>query len=131
MGIWAKRHQEAATALGNWAASNSIDAAALLNVDCSDRKQFKKKINDALAGSNQQQETTTQQSGYDVSQHNYHYGNAPARGSSSRGSSSRGGSSKDGFADWCKKYPRAAKKLRGHARALCKVGLGILSGAIK
>ncbi len=119
MGIWAKRHQDAATALGNWAASNPGDATALLNSDCSDRKQFKKKINDALAGSTQP-EQPAQQSGYDVKQHNYHYGNAPSRGNS-----------RDGFADWCKKHPKAAKRLRGHAKALCKVGLGILSGAIK
>ena len=117
LGIWAKRHQEAATALGTWAANNPLDAAALLNTDCTDRKQFKKKITDALNSPSTEQ--TTQQNGYDVKQHNYHYGN------------SSGGSSRDGFADWCRKYPAAAKTLRGHAKAVCKTGLGILNGTYK
>lgn len=106
-------------ALETWVANNPADATGLLNLDCRDPKQFKKKINDALAGSSNQQEQATQQGGYDVRQHNYHYGNAPSKSSS------------DGFADWCRKYPKAAKRLRGHAKALCKAGLGILSGAIK
>ena len=105
-------------ALGTWAANNPGEATSLLNVDCTDRKQFKKKINDALSGSATEQ--PAQPNGYDVRQHNYHYGNVPSRGGS-----------RDGFADWCKKYPRAAKKLRGHAKALCKTGLGILNGSFK
>jgi hypothetical protein len=116
MGIWAKRHNEAANALGTWAANNPIDAGALLLVDCNDPNQFKKKITDALNAAPEQQ--TTQQS-YDVKQHNYHYGNSNSK------------SSGDGFADWCRKYPKAAKTLRSHAKALCKTGLGILTGRYK
>ena|ERR1700679_1084755 len=117
LGIWAKRHNDAAQALGTWAANNPIDAAGLLNIDCTDRKQFKKKISDALSSSLNEQ--TTQPSGYDVRQHNYHYGNPSS------------GSSRAGFADWCRKYPKAAKTLRGHAKAMCKTGLGILNGTYK
>ncbi len=118
LGIWAKRHTDAATALGTWAANNPIDAAGLLNIDCTDRKQFKKKITDAL--NSPATEQASQHSEYDVRQHNYHYGTA-----------SSGGNSRDGFADWCRKYPKAAKTLRGHAKALCKTGLGILNGTYK
>jgi hypothetical protein len=118
LGIWAKKHKDAAQALGTWAANNPIDAAGLLNIDCIDRKQFKKKINDALSSSSTEQPART--SGYDVRQHNYHYGN-----------SSSGGNSRDSFADWCRKYPKAAKTLRGHAKAMCKTGLGILNGSYK
>ncbi len=116
LGIWAKRHNDAAQSLGTWAANNPIDAASLLNIDCTDRKQFKKKISDALSSSSTQQ---TAQPSYDVRQHNYHYGNASS------------GSSGDGFADWCRKYPKAAKTLRSHAKAMCKTGLGILNGTYK
>jgi hypothetical protein len=116
MGLWAKKHQDAALALGVWSASDPLEAASLLTIDCTDRKQFKKKISDALTNTPQAQPT---QQGYDVRQHNYHYGSV---------TSSR---SEDGFADWCKQYPKAAKKLRSHAKALCKTGLGILNGSIK
>ena len=116
MGIWAKRHNDAAQALGTWAVNNPIDAAGLLNIDCQDHKQFKKKITDAL--NTPATEQPAQQS-YDVKQHNYHYGNSSS------------GSSGDGFADWCRKYPKAAKTLRGHAKAMCKTGLGILNGTYK
>jgi hypothetical protein len=118
VGIWAKRHQDAALSLGTWAANNPADATALLVIDCNNRKQFKKKITDALNGSTEQQST---KQGYDVRQHNYHYGNVLGQSSSTQ----------DGFADWCRKYPKAAKKLRGHAKALCKAGLGILNGTYK
>jgi hypothetical protein len=116
IGLWAKSHQEAALALGAWVAENPGDATTLLNIDCNNRHQFKKKITDALT--NVPVEEPTQQA-YDVRQHNYHYGNAPSR------------NSEDGFANWCGKYPRAAKKLRGHAKALCKTGLGLLNGSIQ
>ncbi len=114
-----RQSRVAATALGTWAANNPLDATGLLNLDCRDPKEFRKKINDALKGSTQVQQPA-QQNGYDVTQHNYHYGNPHPQGSST-----------DGFADWCRKYPKAAKRLRGHAKALCKAGLGILSGKYK
>ena len=118
LGIWAKQHQEAAIALGTWAADNPVESTLLLNMDCMSNKAFKKKIADALNRSGEQQ-PNNQQNGYDVSQHNYHYANAHAQ------------ASRDGFGDWCRKYPQAAKTLRGHAKALCKTGLGILSGKYK
>lgn len=103
-------------ALGAWGSNNPGQATILFNTDCTNRKQFKKKITDAL--NNVPSEQPTKQ-GYDVRQHNYHYGNAPSR------------NSEDGFADWCSKYPKAAKKLRSHAKAICKAGMGLLSGIIK
>jgi len=117
IGLWAKKHQDAAIALGAWGTNSPGQAATLLNTDCTDRKQFKKKITDALQSTPSEQ--TTQQQGYDVRQHNYHYGAAPSR------------NSEDGFADWCRKYPKAAKRLRGHAKAICKAGMSLLSGIIK
>jgi hypothetical protein len=116
MGIWAKRHSDAATALGTWAVNNPLDAASILSIDCSDRKQFKQKITEALNDKSGQQDT--QSTGYDVRQHNYHYGNAPT-------------ASKKGFETWCRQYPKAAKTLRIHCKALCKTGLGILNGRYK
>jgi hypothetical protein len=116
IGYWVKTHQDAALALGIWSVYNLSESTALLDMDCKDRKQFKKKITDAL--NNVSTEEPAQQ-GYDVRQHNFHYGN----------STSHGG--RDGFGDWCRKYPKAARKLRGHAKALCKTGLGLLNGSYK
>jgi hypothetical protein len=116
IGLWAKTHQDAAMALGTWSANNSIEAIELLNIDCTDRKQFKKKITDAFNKAPAEQ--TTQQP-YDIHQNNNRYGRA------------NGNRSSNGFGDWCRKYPGAAKKLRSHAKALCKTGLGILNGTYK
>lgn len=117
MGLWAKKHQEAALALGVWVAGNPGEATALLNMDCTNRKQFKKKIMDALNN------TTTEQllqQGYGVNQHSYYpYRTAPRQPPG------------DGFAGWCRQFPKAAKKLRAHAKALCKTGTGVLNGSIK
>lgn len=118
IGLWAKKHQDAAMALGVWAANNPGDATALLNLDCADRKQFKKKITDAL--NNTQSEQPAQQQGYTEWQGQKVYS----------GNRQRRGGQEDGFGDWCRKYPKAAKKLRSHAKAICKTGLGILNGSI-
>ncbi len=117
MGIWYKTHQEAGLALGIWVANNSDEATALLNMDCTDRKKFKKRITDALNNAPQEQSQPAQQN-YNKPQRGFPYGNA------------RSQKSEDGFGDWCRKYPKAAKKLRSHAKALCKTGLGILNGSI-
>jgi hypothetical protein len=116
IGLWAKTHQDAAMALGTWSANNSTEAIELLAVDCEDRKQFKKKITDAL---NKAPEEQPYQPDYDIHQRNNHYGNTSTS------------HSRDGFGDWCRKYPQAARKLRSHAKALCKTGLGILNGTYK
>src|ERR1700677_4140082 len=117
MGLWDTTHQEAGLALGIWVANNADEATALLYMDCTDRKNFKKKITDAL--NNVPQEQAAQQ-GYGATppQRGFPYGNA------------RSQRSEDGFGNWCRKYPKAARKLRSHARALCKTGLGVLNGSI-
>lgn len=117
IGLWAKKHQDAALALESWIVDNPSDAGTLFAIDCSDRKQFKKKITDAL---NNTPAAQPAQQGYTMWQGSKIYGsNAPRRGS------------EDGFANWCRRFPKAAKKLRSHAKALCKTGIGILNGTIK
>lgn len=115
IGLWAKKHREAALALGIWAANNANEATTLLNVDCTDRKQFKKKITYALH--NTPAENPARQNDA-TGQYKYLFRNSHAAGSI------------DGFASWCRQYPKAAKKLRSHAKALCKTGMGILNGSI-
>ena len=115
IGLWVRNHQEAALALEDWGTNHPEEAATLFNLDCTDRKQFKKQITDAL---NAVSEKPNQQS-YTATQQYYPYGNT----SHPNGENS--------FTSWCRKYPSAAKKLRSHAKAICKAGMGILIGTIK
>lgn len=114
IGLWAKSHKDAAEGLEAWVADRPDQATLLLALDCMNREQFKKKITDALNSTPAEQPVQERQRGYP-------YANLRSR------SSAEG----DGFGDWCRKYPKAAKRLRGHAKALCKTGLGILNGSIK
>jgi hypothetical protein len=115
LGLWVRNHQEAASALEAWGANHPDEAATLFNLDCTDRNQFKKKITDAL---NTAPQETIQQNNTATQQY-YPYGNASHQNQG------------DGFTSWCRKYPSAAKKLRSHAKAVCKAGTGMLNGSIK
>jgi hypothetical protein len=116
IGLWAKNNKDAAQALEAWVTDRPDEGALLLALDCLNRNQFKKKITDALNAAPAEQSA---QPGYGERQRGFPYGNIRSK------------NSEDGFADWCRKYPKAAKRLRGHAKALCKTGLGILNGSIK
>ena len=116
IGIWAKTHQDAALALGIWSVSNLTESKAILDIDCTDHKQFKKKITDAL-NTAPAEKTSTE---------NYYLNEARKLLDNRKNQHSD-----DGFANWCRQYPKAAKKLRSHARAVCKTGLGVLNGTIK
>jgi hypothetical protein len=116
IGLWAKNNKAGASALEGWATDSPGEAALLLTLDCTDRKAFKKKITDAL---NTAPAGQIAQEGYGSRQRGYPYGNDHSRNQG------------DGFGDWCRNYPKAAKRLRSHAKALCKTGIGILNGSIK
>jgi len=116
IGLWAKTHKDAASALEAWVTERPDEATLLLALDCTDRKLFKKKITDALNTAPEEQPAQQQ---YSPKLRGFPYSNGRSR------------NQRDGFADWCRQYPKAAKKLRAHAKALCKTGMGILNGSIK
>src|ERR1700722_9793937 len=103
--LWAKHNQQAALALGIWSAANAKDATALLDVDCNNRKQFKQKISDALTNAPAKPES---EQNYYINQAIKLFGDKVTKNHKES----------EGFADWCRQYPSAAKKLRSHSKAL-------------
>jgi hypothetical protein len=111
--LWAKRHPDAALAMGVYATSHPDEASLLFKLDCSNRREFKNQITNALKHSTMSEPDTSislcpwirrGQSVYMIDGQIQYYG----------------------FISWCNKYPKAAKSLRHHAKALCKAGTGIL-----